>query len=190
MSHGLSDATNALLTQLVMELKSGHIKRCVSLGLTTREMQMLNAVTLEDLHYLLNSSVSVFTYKIHHENLALMFEHARRERRVLDRIDRALLLGGSIEMMQHYFGMSTMEVAARRRLTGILTSKGRYAALTDEDNGTLWLRWKKEKVNDTSCAEGLDVMMQAAEEMQVSLTAVWHAVCDFDDLINENCLNE
>lgn len=179
MSHGLSDATNALLTQLVMELKSGHIKRCVSLGLTTREIQMLNTVTLEDLHYLLNSSVSVFTFKVHHENFALMFEHARRERMMLDRIDRALSLGGSIELMQHYFGLSTMEVAARRRMTGIQTSKGRCAALTDEDNGTLWLRWKQENVDDTSCTAGLDVMMQAAEEMKVSLTAVWHAVCNF-----------
>lgn len=93
MSNSLSQATNSLLTQLVMELKSGYIRRCESLGLTTEEMQLLHGLTIEDLHYLMNSSVSVLTFQIHHENFSLMLQHARREQQRMQRIDRALALG-------------------------------------------------------------------------------------------------
>lgn len=179
MSNSLSQATNGLLTQLVMELKSGYIRRCESLGLTTEEMQLLHSLTVEDLHYLLNSPVSVLTFQIHHENFSLMLQHARREQQRMQRIDRALALGGSIEMMQHYFGLSTAEVAARRRMTGICIRQGRCAALSDEDNATLWHRWHKANIEDPSSAVGLDEMMLAAEQMDVSLTAVWNAVRSF-----------
>lgn len=180
MSNSLSQATNSLLTQLVMELKSGYLRRCESLGLTTEEMQLLYGLTVEDLHYLLNSPVSVLTFQIHHENFSLMLQHARREQQRMQRIDRALALGGSIEMMQHYFGLTTVEVAARRRMTGISIRQGRCAALSDEENATLWRMWQKADINDPSSADGLDVMMLASEQMDVSLTAVWHAVCNFD----------
>lgn len=180
MSNSLSQATNSLLTQLVMELKSGYIRRCESLGLTPDEMQLLHGLTVEDLHYLMNSLVSVLTFQIHHENFSLMLQHARREQQRMQRIDRALALGGSIDMMQHFFGLSTVEVAARRRMTGIRIRQGRCAALSDEENAALWRQWQKADIADPSCADGLDVMMLAAEQMDVSLTAVWHTVRSFD----------
>ncbi|HEY3986763.1 DUF2857 domain-containing protein [Cedecea sp.] len=180
--NSLSQATNSLLTQLVMELKSGYIRRCESLGLTPEEMQMLHSMTVEDLHYLLNSPVSVLTFQIHHENFSLMLQHARREQQRFQRIDRSLALGGSIEMMQHFFGLSTVEVAARRRMTGITVRQGRCTALSDEENAALWRQWQKADIDDTSSAAGLDVMMLAAEQLGVSLTAVWHAVRSFESL--------
>ena len=180
MSNSLSQATNSLLTQLVMELKSGYIRRCESLGLTPEEMQMLNGLTVDDLYYLLNSSVSVLTFQIHHENFALMLQQSRREQQRMQRIDRALALGGSIEMMMHFFGLSSVEVSARRRMTGIQIRQGRCSTLSDEDNASLWRQWQKADIEEVSSADGLDVMMLAAEQMDVSLTAVWHAVRSFD----------
>ncbi|KAJ9434543.1 MULTISPECIES: DUF2857 domain-containing protein [unclassified Pantoea] len=176
MSNSLSQATNGLLTQLVMELKSGYIRRCEALGLMPEEMQMLHGLTIEDLHYLMNSPVSVLTFRIHHENLSLMLQQARREQRRLQRIDRALALNGSIELMQHYFGLSTVEVAARRRMAGIEVRKGRGVVLNDEDNAEIWRKWQKASIDDLDSADGLDVMMLCAEQMDLSLTAIWHAV--------------
>lgn len=40
-------ATNALLTQLIMELKSGSIRRCEALGMTMEEIQALNRLSIE-----------------------------------------------------------------------------------------------------------------------------------------------
>ena len=42
-----------------MDLKSGYLRRCESLGLAREEMQMLQGLTIEEIHYLSNSEVSV-----------------------------------------------------------------------------------------------------------------------------------
>ena len=58
MSQNLSQATNAILTHLLMELKSGNIRRCEALGMTIDEVRQLSQLTVDDLHYLMQSSVA------------------------------------------------------------------------------------------------------------------------------------
>lgn len=171
-----SQTANNLLTQLAMDLKSGYIRRCESLGLKQEEMQLLQSLTLEELHYISNSSVSVLQFNIHHENFYRLVQHARREQQRMQRVDRALLLGGSIELMQHMFGFSSLEVANRRRIAGIEVRAGRGVVLSEEESTTLWTRWQQADVDNVDSGEALDVMMLAAEQMDVSLTAVWHTV--------------
>lgn len=134
MNNSLSQATNGLLMQLVMDLKSGYLRRCESLGL------------------------------------------AREEQKRLQRIDRALALDGSIELMAFYFGLSSVDVAARRRIAGIDVRPGRGVTLSDEESAELWRLWQKAGITDVESADGLDVMMLAAEQMNIPLTAIWHAV--------------
>ncbi|MCG3471183.1 DUF2857 domain-containing protein [Xenorhabdus bovienii] len=175
MNH-LSQATNSLLMQLVMDLKNGYIRRCESLGLAPGEMLMLQSLTIEDLHYLGNSPVSVLTVRIHHSNLARILHQARIEQQRTQRIDRALELGGSIELMKYFFGLSSLEIAARRRIAGMAVRAGRGMVLTEAENRDLWQRWQATEIADADSAEGLDIMMDVAEGNDVSLTSVWNAV--------------
>ncbi|PHM37796.1 hypothetical protein Xmau_03759 [Xenorhabdus mauleonii] len=175
MNH-LSQATNSLLLQLVMDLKNGYIRRCEALGLAPSEMLMLQSLTIEDLHYLGNSPVSVLSVQIHHANLARILHQARIEQQRMQRIDRALELSGSIDLMHYFFGLSSLEVAARRRIAGIAVKSGRVSVLTEEENSDLWQRWQVAKLRDADSAEGLDIMMDVAEHHDISLTSVWNAV--------------
>ncbi|WP_426576223.1 DUF2857 domain-containing protein [Xenorhabdus stockiae] len=177
--HHLSQATNNLLLQLVMDLKNGYIRRCEALGLEPDEMLILQNLTIEDLHYLGNSPVSVLTIQIHHSNLARILHQARIEQQRLQRIDRALELGGSIELMRYFFGLSSLEIAARRRIAGMTVKPGRNSPLTEEENQVLWQRWQAAKIADADSAEGLDMMLEMAAHHQISLTVVWHAVKDW-----------
>ncbi|MDX8000924.1 DUF2857 domain-containing protein [Xenorhabdus sp. Reich] len=175
MNH-LSQATNSLLLQLVMDLKNGYIRRCEALGLAPSEMLMLQSLTIEDLHYLGNSPVSVLSVQIHHANLARILHQARIEQQRIQRIDRALELSGSIDLMHYFFGLSSLEVAARRRIAGIAVKSGRVSVLTEAENRDLWQRWQAAKIGDADSAEGLDIMMDVAEHHDISLTSVWNAV--------------
>ncbi|KMJ44447.1 hypothetical protein AB204_14280 [Xenorhabdus khoisanae] len=175
MNH-LSQATNNLLMQLVMDLKNGYIRRCEALGLAPNEMLMLQRLTIEDLHYLGNSPVSVLNVHIHHTNLARLLQQARVEQQRMKRIDRALELGGSIELMHYFFGLSSLEIAARRRIAGMTVRPGRGTPLTEAENRELWQHWQAAAMPDADSAEGLDIMMGVAEQHGVSLTAVWRAV--------------
>ncbi|HFV6107145.1 TPA: DUF2857 domain-containing protein [Escherichia coli] len=176
MSNNLSQATNGLLMQLVMDLKSGYLRRCEALGLSREEMQMLQGLSIEEIHYLSNSEVSVLRLDINHNNLVRMLQQARTEQKRLQRIDRALALGGSIELMAFYFGLSSVDVAARRRISGIDVRPGRGITLSDDENSELWRLWQKAGIDDVESVDGLDVMMLCAEQMNIPLTAIWHAV--------------
>ncbi|MBE8597604.1 DUF2857 domain-containing protein [Xenorhabdus sp. BG5] len=178
MNH-LSQATNSLLMQLVMDLKNGYIRRCEALGLAPNEMLMLQRLTIEDLHYLGNSPVSVLNVHIHHTNLVRLLQQARIEQQRMQRIDRALELGGSIELMHYFFGLSSLEIAARRRIAGMAVRPGRGSPLTEDESCDLWQRWQAAMITDADSAEGLDIMMEMAEHHAVSLTSVWRAVKDW-----------
>ncbi|CAI2038224.1 Protein of uncharacterised function (DUF2857) [Serratia fonticola] len=168
--------TNALLTQVLMELKSGNIRRCEAMGLTLEEIQELNQLTVEDLHYLVNSSVSILTFHINHTNLNMMLAQARQEQVRLQRIDRALTLGGSIEMMQCYFGLTAAEVSTRRRLAGIPTRQGRNQSPGEAEEISIWEQWHAARIDNLDSLEALEVMMLIAEQQDIALTSVWTLV--------------
>lgn len=54
---------------------------------------MLQGLSIEEIHYLSNSEVSVLRLDINHNNLVRMLQQARTEQKRLQRIDRALALG-------------------------------------------------------------------------------------------------
>lgn len=62
-------------------------------------------------------------------------------------IDRVLLLGASIQMLNTYFGLSTTKVSARRSLLGIREEPGRKATVTDEQKTILWDLWCQHKTS-------------------------------------------
>lgn len=176
MNPQIGMTTNALLTQVLMELKSGNIRRCEAMGLTLKEIQELNKLTVEDWHYLVNSSVSILTFHINHANLNMMLAQARQEQNRLQRIDRALALGGSIEMMQCYFGLTAAEVSTRRRLAGIPTRQGRNQTPSEEKEIAIWEQWRLAKIDNLDSLEALEIMMLIAEQQDIALTPVWTLV--------------
>ena len=182
MNTNLSRAANGFLLDLVMELKNGFVRRCDKMGLTSEEISTLKDVTIEDIHYIVNSEVSVLSFQINQDNLARLMTQAREEQTRKQRIDRALALGGSIKLMEHFFGLMSNDVAARRRIAGIKVRAGRGTVLSEEQSTELWEIWA---ANDSQTLrsetdEGLDLMLLAAEQMDISLTAVWNTVLKWE----------
>ncbi|MDC9612941.1 DUF2857 domain-containing protein [Xenorhabdus khoisanae] len=176
MAKKIAGAGNGFLTDLVMEIKGGNLRRCESIGLNQEEIRMLNNITIEDLYYLSCSTVSVITFQIHHENLFLILEQSRLEQERNQCIERALALGASTEMINRYFGLVPFEVSARRRLAGIRVSVGRSSNLSEEDTRIICQRWQKAKISNVNSHDGLEMMMLLAEELSVSLTATWNVI--------------
>lgn len=178
MNTNLSRAANGFLLDLVMELKNGFIRRCDKMGLNSEDIAMLRDMTVEDIHYIINSEVSVLTFAINQDNLARLVMQARLEQTRKQRIDRALALGGSIKLMEHFFGLMSNDVAARRRIAGIKVRAGRGSVLSDEQSAELWEIWAASDNPMLRCEtdEGLDFMLLAAEQLNISLTAVWNTL--------------
>nr|WP_302050976.1 DUF2857 domain-containing protein [Pantoea ananatis] len=167
------------MNSLLMDIKSGNIRRCESMGLSVEEIRALSGLSLDELHYIGQSKVSVLDVKFNHENFWLILNQARNEQARMLMIDRALELGGSMELMDKYFGMSPSDVSSRRRLMGIESRQGRTQSLTEEQDALLWNEWKNTGIESPESHKALEAMMLAAELHGLSLTAVWTKVCQW-----------
>nr|WP_277395952.1 DUF2857 domain-containing protein [Pantoea ananatis] len=167
------------MNSLLMDIKCGNIRRCESMGLSVEEIRVLSGLSLDELHYIGQSKVSVLDVKLNHENFWLILNQARNEQARMLMIDRALELGGSMELMDKYFGMSPSDVSSRRRLMGIESRQGRTQSLTEEQDALLWNEWKNAGIESPESHKALEAMMLAAELHGLSLTAVWTKVCQW-----------
>lgn len=167
---------NTLLIQIVLDIKSGRVRNCDKLGLREDEILALNCLTIDELHYLINTSVPFLSFSIHHANLNNMLKQARNAQVQNRQISRALHLGGSMELMRHFFGLPSWNVAALRRLSGVNVGQGRNRALTENQDLAVWLQWRALDTDNRRSPDDLDVMMQIAEQQEISLTSVWHLI--------------
>ena len=51
--HNLSQATTAILSSLLMDVKNGNIRRCESLGMSLEEIRALSQLSLDELRELI-----------------------------------------------------------------------------------------------------------------------------------------
>ena len=153
----------AVLTHIVQALKEGQIRYCE-----------LTRLTADDILFLSNSAVQFITTHIDHEMLGRMLARMEQERLFQQRLEEALSLGASIEFINHYFGLSTPEVCARRRLIGLFVRQGRNNAPDEQVETLVWNEWQKTGVNKLDSPEALTAMMAMAREHDLSLTVIWN----------------
>ncbi|KTS26628.1 hypothetical protein NS381_16785 [Pantoea stewartii] len=55
----LPGATASILSSLLMDLKSGNIRRCESLGLSVEEIRALSGLSIDELHYIGQSQLAI-----------------------------------------------------------------------------------------------------------------------------------
>lgn len=164
----------AVLTQVVQALKEGHIRYCESLGFSPQELCELTRLTADDILFLSNSAVQFMNVSIDHDMLSKMLARTEQERQFQQRLEEALSLGASIEFVNHYFGLSTIEVCARRRLIGLFVRQGRNLAPDEEAETLVWHAWQKVGVRKLDSPQALQAMMDIAREHDLSLTVIWN----------------
>ena len=105
----------AVLTDALHALKDGNIRYCESLGFTFDEMNALNQLSLDELFILSRESAQFLAVTVHHDALHLLLAKSREEVLQQQRINHAIRLGGSIALLNKYFGLTSNEVCLRRR---------------------------------------------------------------------------
>ncbi|VFS81230.1 Protein of uncharacterised function (DUF2857) [Salmonella enterica subsp. diarizonae] len=120
----LPTINQAVLSQVIQALKDGNVRYCEALGFDREELNELNALTFEELMHLGNTSAQFLKITINHDVLRKMLVQVRQEQKFQQLVGQAVQLGGSIALISHYFGISTAEISARRRLMGIHVRQG------------------------------------------------------------------
>lgn len=171
----------AVLTDALHALKEGDIRHCESLGFTFDEMNALNMLSLDELFIISRSAAPFFSVSIRHEVLHHVLALARQEHRRQKQINRAIRLGGSIALLNQYFGLTSNDVCLRRRMLGVSVPYGRTPEPDEETDAVIWRQWQKYRVENLASPEALGAMMQVTETLLsqskgLSLTTVWKRI--------------
>lgn len=173
----------AVLTDALHALKEGNIRHCESLGFTYNELEAINNLSVDELFILSRASAQFLNVTIHHEVLRQLLAQTRQEIQLQQRINRAIALGGSIELLGDFFGLSSAEISARRRFIGISISQGRTRIPDEDMDARIWRLWKHRRPDNLLSMDALNVMMDITESLSgeaagdsISLTVVWNRI--------------
>ncbi|EAS1759910.1 DUF2857 domain-containing protein [Salmonella enterica] len=173
----------AVLTDALHALKDGNIRHCESLGFTYDELNVINKLSMDELFILSRASSQFINVTIHHEVLRQILAQTKQEIYLQQRINRAIELGGSIELLNQFFGLTSNEISARRRLVGIYISQGRSRIPDEKTDAQIWTLWKEQRPENLFSLDALDTMMNITEELSgrsdeeaLSLTVVWNRI--------------
>ncbi|EBL8291896.1 DUF2857 domain-containing protein [Salmonella enterica] len=173
----------AVLTDALHALKEGNIRHCESLGFTYNELEAINNLSVDELFILSRASAQFLHVSIQHEVLRQLLAQTKQEIHLQQRINRAISLGGSIELLSQFFGLSSSEISARRRFIGISISQGRTRIPDEETDARIWHQWQKRRPDNLLSMAALDAMMDITEALSgttedesLSLTVVWNRI--------------
>lgn len=171
----------AVLTDALHALKEGNVHHCESLGFTFEEMNTLNQLSLDELFIVSRSSAPFVTISVRHDILRHLMVLARQEVRQQQQIHRAIRLGGSIALLNQYFGLTSNEVCLHRRMLGVSVPYGRTPEPDEETDAAIWRQWQKCRVENLASPEALAAMMQVTETLLsqtegLPLTTVWKRI--------------
>ncbi|HCC5974250.1 TPA: DUF2857 domain-containing protein [Citrobacter koseri] len=176
-----------ILTDALHALKVGDIRHCESLGFTFDEMNALNQLSLDELFTVSRASAPFVSVSVRHDVLYHLLAQARQEYQRQQQINRAIRLGGSIALLNHYFGLTSNDVCLRRRLLGVSVPYGRTPEPDEETDSAIWLQWQQCRIDNLESPDALIAMMQLTEALHpeskgLSLTTVWKRIaqCEQD----------
>ncbi|MDN8600280.1 DUF2857 domain-containing protein [Citrobacter sp. S2-9] len=177
----ISSLNYTVLTEALHALKEGDIRRCEALGFTYDELNAINQLSIDELFIVSRASAQFMDVTINHEVLRHLLAQSRQEIHLQQKINRAIGLGGSIELLSDFFGLTSGEISARRRLMGINIPQGRTQLPDEDTDAQIWLLWQKNHPENTVSLEALDVMMDITEKLASqdeapSLTVVWNRI--------------
>ncbi|WP_275166520.1 DUF2857 domain-containing protein [Citrobacter koseri] len=181
----------AILTNALFALKEGNIRYCESLGFTFDEMNALNQLSLDELFTVSRAATPFVSVTVRHDVLHHLLAQARQEYQQQQQINRAIRLGGSIALLNHYFGLTSNDVCLHRRLLGVSVPYGRTPEPDEETDAKIWRQWQQCQVDNLESPDALIAMMQVTEALLpktegLSLTAVWKRIVQCEQEVIAN----
>ncbi|UXJ50101.1 DUF2857 domain-containing protein [Pseudomonas citronellolis] len=173
----------AVVAQVLHDLRNGQLRRCLSMGFSERELDVLKQPALVSL--LTNAQVPWCTVTVNTEVLWRLVGQQDDIEQEIATVDRMLRLGASTEMVSKFYGLTHQEVALRRDVIGLAKRKGRHPVLSEEQETALWKHWKSGitergiMLDDDSGM--LTLAMDLAEALFLPMSVIWATIWSWID---------
>lgn len=168
----------AVVAQALYDLRNGQLRRCKAMGFGDAELDALKQPALVSV--LINATVSWCSVSVNRDVLKRLLNQIQDVEQEIATVDRMLRLGASTEMVSRFYGLTHQEVALRRDILGLPKRKGRHPVLEEEQDATLWQRWKAGLTERGIAVEDdvsmLALAMDLAEALNLPMSVVWAAI--------------
>lgn len=168
----------ALLSQIFYDLRNGQVRRCLEMGFTEEDLNILRDPN--KLSMLLNTSARWNSVTVDRDVLTRLVERADDTEKETEIVTQMLLLGASSKMIEEIFSINPREVAIRKRVLNIDKKQGRWQELDDEKDHELYYAWKKKiqehKLDTNDLMEMAKICMILANEHNLPMAMIWQAM--------------
>jgi len=178
MKGTLMSLNQAVITEVLHDLKNGKLRRCLEMGFTAEDLTALKKP--EILTLLVNTPVPWCRVCVNPAVLKGLLSSSEEALQEALLIDRMLCLSASSKMICEVFGLTQREVAFRRSLLGMEKRQGRWTELTDDQENELWRYWltlidkyQFDVHNERDLAKSC---MWLAEERELTMAQMWMAI--------------
>ncbi|MBZ3656070.1 DUF2857 domain-containing protein [Salmonella enterica subsp. enterica serovar Senftenberg] len=143
----LPSLNHIILTVALQALREGNIHHCETMGFTYDEMNLLGCLSINDL----------ITSVRHLYRLSILLSAMMsckitgiipRGKQASGTTEQSCQAGGSIALMNRYFGVGSRETCARRRLLGVSVPNRRTPIPDEETDAAIWHQWQKYRVEN------------------------------------------
>lgn len=169
---------HAVVAQALHDLRTGQLRRCLSMGFGERELQALKHPAMISL--LSNASVSWCSVTVNCDVVQHLMKQLEAIELEVETVDRMLRLGASTEMISEFFGLTHQEVALRRGILELPKRKGRHPVLNEAQDTLLWERWQFEakqralRLDDDRAK--LSLTLDLAESLELPASVIWSTI--------------
>ncbi|HEP8863448.1 DUF2857 domain-containing protein [Pseudomonas aeruginosa] len=173
----------AVVAQALHDLRNGQLRRCLAMGFSERELDVLKQPALVSL--LANAQVPWCSVTVNTDVLWRLVGQLNDIEQEIATVDRMLRLGASTEMVSKFYGLTHQEVALRRDIIGLPKRKGRHPVLNEKQETTLWKHWKagvdERHISLDDDAAMLSLTMDLAEVLSLPMSVIWAAIKSWID---------
>ena len=153
-------------------LQQGDESALLVMGFEPEDVRAMEDLTVKHLQRLSELGANFMDFRIDHDSLRKVVKRLKDERDIENLKDELMRAGAPQAFMHHYWGMTSRDCSARRRVLGIVTPVGRPLRLSDEELEQLWDTWVSLDTIDDERRQYLELAQRSGH----SLTVIWPVV--------------
>ena len=165
-------------------LQQGDESALLLMGFEPEDVRAMEDLTVKHLQRLSELGAHFMDFRIDHDSLQKVVERLKDERGIDNLKDALLRAGAPLDLMHHYWGMTSRDCSARRRVLGVVTPVGRPLRLSDEALEQLWHTW----VGLDAIEDERERHLELARRSGHSLTVIWPVVLGWQALRENSSL--
>jgi hypothetical protein len=168
----------AVALQILDDIRRGQLRSCLEMGFAEHHLREL--IEPQCMSLLVNASVPWVKVVVDSPVVQRLLAQAKQNEED-QLIMEAVKLGASSLLIHDLFGLTAKEVALRRSILGIPNRKGRWPALTQEQEQALWQHWVQIGKGTSTDPRDARALLQVAIRLtqlmpEVNLTMIWNTL--------------